>query len=503
MKKISFLFLVFVSVNNFPQVKYPFKSFSDFKNQLHSVCNIVDEFTRTKSVNELFDTLRIHQKIPFAFGDSVAFLYRGSAASVIWAGDFNGWNPSVGSFNGTRIGLSNVWMCEKSFPAKARLDYKIVVGANWIVDPENPIVQYSGVGTTNSVLKMPEWKYPEETIYRSQINHGVLSDNFSISSTNLSYIVYYKVYLPYGYNELKNLPVIYVTDGQEYSDENLGSMINVLDNLIYDKKIKPVIAVFIDPRSFPNSSGVNRRGDEYTINKKYADFVADELVSQIDSKYKTNSSPDARAIMGTSLGGLNSAYFGAYRYDKFHLIGIHSPAFQVKTQIYDMYDKAEKLPLKVFMSTGTIFDTQSNALKLKSILDSKSYPLMYIEVPEGHSWGNWRSLLDEPLIYFFQPEIQTGVMKKEKLPDEIEIGNYPNPFNPETIIWFSTLKPEYITIRIYNSIGQQIDTVFSNKYFFEGRHSFSYNASKFTSGVYFCNLSSTTTNRIKKMVVVK
>jgi enterochelin esterase family protein len=59
------------------------------------------------------------------------------------------------------------------------------------------------------------------------------------------------------------------------------------------------------------------------------------------------------------------------------------------------------LPLKIYMSTGTIFDTQEKARQMRDILTEKNYPLLYKEVNEGHSWGNWRALIDEPLVYFF------------------------------------------------------------------------------------------------------
>ena len=53
------------------------------------------------------------------------------------------------------------------------------------------------------------------------------------------------------------------------------------------------------------------------------------------------------------------------------------------------------------MSTGVIFDTQDKARAMKEVLDSKGYQLQYIEVNQGHSWGNWRALIEEPLVYFF------------------------------------------------------------------------------------------------------
>lgn len=403
--RLALILFIFLSSLSSAQKIFQFKTFHEFTAKLDSICNLTDETARSVSVNELWDTLKQHNKIPFASGDSVAFLFRGDANSVSWAGDFNSWDPSKGNFKGTRVGPSNIWRCVKSFPAKARLDYKVIVDGNWKPDPDNHLTQYSGVGSTNSELRMPDWVFSEYAIRNPKIPGGKFGVADSIKSTNLGYTVYYNVYTPADYEKLSDLPVIYITDGQEYSDERLGSMITVLDNLIHQKKIKPIVAVFINPRALPNSAGTNRRISEYTINQKFADFVADELVALIDSKYKTNKSPNARAILGTSLGGINSAYFGFYRSDKFHLIAIHSPAFWFKPEIFDDYTNFPKLPLKIFMSTGTINDTQKEALKMKTIFESKGYPLMYVEVPEGHSWGNWRSLMDEPLIYFFRDTI--------------------------------------------------------------------------------------------------
>jgi enterochelin esterase family protein len=296
------------------------------------------------------------------------------------------------------LGKSPYWWLKKNFPNDARLDYKIVVGNNWMLDPANKEVQYSGFGP-NSVLKMPDWVFPEETIRQEGVVKGTFSDNQQIQSnaSNLNYKVNYRVYLPYNYATVSNCPVIYITDGHEYSDDRLGAMLIVLDNLIFSGKIEPVIAIFIDPRD--PSSGNNRRMSEYRANLKFANFVSDELVPFIDNNYKTTTSASKRAILGTSLGGWNSAFFGFTRSDKFQLIGIHSPAFD--DAIIQNFQNSNKLPLKIYMSTGTIFDTKTKARQMRDILIAKEYPLSYKEVNEGHSWGNWRALIDEPLLYFF------------------------------------------------------------------------------------------------------
>ncbi len=386
-------------IDNTVQVKTDFASINEFTKTLSEYALNEDVEQRDSVLKVLFDTLKTEQKIPFAMDDSVVFLYYGkSATSVSWAGDFNGWDNSSADWKGAQIGTSGVWMLKKKFPTDARLDYKVVTnGSNWILDPLNSRVQYSGFGP-NSELRMPAWVYPPETILGEGVNRGTLSDNILIMSTNMAYQIQYRVYLPFNYENLQNLPVVYVADGHEYADDKLGSVKIVADNLTHTGKIEPVIFVFIDPRN-PSNLGENRRATEFRSNPNYVKFVSEELVPQIDATYKTANSANRRCIMGTSYGGWNASYFGVMRSDIFGLLCIHSPAFD--STIPAAYNAAAKLPLKIYMSTGVINDTQDKALALKAVLDSKGYDYQYKEVNEGHSWGNWRALIDEPLIYFF------------------------------------------------------------------------------------------------------
>ncbi|MFH0760599.1 MAG: alpha/beta hydrolase-fold protein [Bacteroidota bacterium] len=387
---------LFTDTNGQP-AGYTFRSFPEFRTTLDKIVNIIDSAERMNQVNNLWTRLKEDSQIPFRMDDSVAFLYRGAAKTVSWAGDFNGWNPDAKRFAGIRQGLSDIWMAVQKFPEDARLDYKIVVNGNWILDPDNPNIQWSGMGP-NSELRMPGWKFPEETILSPDVIRGNLSENILIKSEKLGYQVNYKVYTPFNYFRCENLPVIYVTDGHEYADDLKGGMILILDNLIFSGEIRPVIAVFIDPRE-PGKESNNRRMQEYVCNQKFADFVGDELIPVIDKNYKTHACPDDRAILGTSLGGMNSAWFGAVRARDFHLLGIQSPAFN-KT-VLECFANLEWFPFRVFMTTGVVYDTQEQALNMKAILDKNQVPYVYREVNEGHSWGNWRALLGDMLRWFF------------------------------------------------------------------------------------------------------
>ncbi len=392
------------SPNNEPFVYNNYSSVHELEVDLQRIAKIEDSSEQSIAAGILWDSLRSNKRIPFAINDSVMFLYKGTEQNngVSWAGDFNWWSATqnAATVKMVRLGSSKIFYYTTTFPPDARLDYKAVVDGQWILDPANPNIQYSGFGP-NSELRMPQWNQAQETIPIQDVTKGNLSEDHFIKSSlqNLNYTVAYKVYTPHNYQQKSNLPVIYVTDGHEYSNDRLGAMIIVLDNLIYQEKIEPIIAVFIDPRE-PGNLSNNRRMSEYAANPKFANFVADELVGLIDNTYKTDPTPSKRAILGTSMGGWISAYIGLTRSDKFQLVGIHSPAFD--DAIVSSYNQSPKLPLQIFMSTGTINDTQDRALRMKAVLDAKGYSTMYIEVNEGHSWGNWRALIEEPLTLFFK-----------------------------------------------------------------------------------------------------
>jgi enterochelin esterase family protein len=289
-------------------------------------------------------------------------------------------------------------------PDAARIDYKLVLnGSTWILDPNNPHQQYSGFGP-NSELRMPEWVFPQETVRDPSVPQGALSADLQIASDTLAYPVRYRVYTPAGYDALSNLPVIYVTDGHEYSDDRLGAMRIVVDNLIDDGRAAPALVVFIDPRSV--ATGQNQREDQYVQNPAFAHFVARELAPAVDAAYRTRTDRDGRVILGTSIGGVFALYLGLLHPNEFGRLAIQSPAFWVTESpdwwtgpsLYQMVAAAPASQFEVYMSAGTINDTATEARRMRDIMLSRSHGLTYREVPEGHSWGNWRALIDEMMI---------------------------------------------------------------------------------------------------------
>jgi enterochelin esterase-like enzyme len=390
---LGLIFLVFIAFDIGAQNPSEFTSV---------VKNLYDTATREQTWQKLIDD----QRIPLVIDDSVAFLYRGNAMSVTWQGDFNRWGYNK-DYNDKvkRIPGSDIWILKASFPTDARLDYKIALnGSEWILDPHNNAHQWSGVGggSPNSELRMPLWKEDPLTTYHvSDAARGRVEKDLLLHSKSLNYQMTYSVYMPPGYSASQKYPIIYVMDGYEYMHERLGNMVTILDNLIHLKKIVPVIAVFIDHREPINRSN-NRRMQELAINEKYFTFLTDELIPKIETKYSVAPDPSHRAILGTSLGGLSAAYFSFSKPEIFGLAGIQSPAFYIRPDIYKICDNPDKSPVKTFMSTGLIYDAPPESIKkMKTLLDRNTCTYQIKEVNQGHSWGNFRDLIDDMLIYFF------------------------------------------------------------------------------------------------------
>lgn len=375
----------------------PYESYAAMREALFDAANLEDTAASAAALDDIFAALEEADRIPYASGDSVAFLYRGPAESVSFPGDFNGWNPEA--TGALRVGWSDVWIQEDFFPEDARLDYKIVADGVWGLDPRNTRIQRSGFGD-NSELRMPGYVASRWVDRREDVPTGDLTPD-TLESERLGFTVALQIYTPPGFEGLDDLPVMYVTDGHEYADDRLGAMVPVMDNLIAAGKLRPMIAVFIDMRV----AGANRRHDLLVMNRDFVAFVVDELVPMIDMLLPTSTDRTDRGMLGTSLGGLNSMWFGYAAHETFGRIAIQSPAFQAgEGRIVGLLEESPPLDVDLYLTYGTFNDFGEHTERVLKILDAKGYDYGLKIVNEGHSWGNWRALLDEILLRFWPAE---------------------------------------------------------------------------------------------------
>lgn len=91
----------------------------------------------------------------------------------------------------------------------------------------------------------------------------------------------------------------------------------------------------------------------------------------------------------------------------------------------------------------------------------------------------------------------------EDLPKENKLfDNYPNPFNPTTVIKYEIKEPTHLSLRIFDSLGRLVE-VLEEATKSAGRHEVKFDGSKLSSGFYFYQLTSDKFNFTKKMLLVK
>ena len=80
--------------------------------------------------------------------------------------------------------------------------------------------------------------------------------------------------------------------------------------------------------------------------------------------------------------------------------------------------------------------------------------------------------------------------------------NYPDPFNPSTIISYKLPEAEHVDLNIYNILGQQVAQLVSG-YESAGQYAVTWNAKNFASGIYFYELHVKNFEQTKKMILLK
>src|SRR5690606_38610079 len=99
----------------------------------------------------------------------------------------------------------------------------------------------------------------------------------------------------------------------------------------------------------------------------------------------------------------------------------------------------------------------------------------------------------------------TGVLDSDEsqLPFGFNLEqNYPNPFNPSTTIKFAIPESGVYSLKIYNSLGEEVVELF-NKKLETGFYDIDFDASQLSSGMYIYNIKGSNINLSKKMMLLR
>ncbi|MCU0343309.1 MAG: YCF48-related protein [Ignavibacterium sp.] len=97
----------------------------------------------------------------------------------------------------------------------------------------------------------------------------------------------------------------------------------------------------------------------------------------------------------------------------------------------------------------------------------------------------------------------TSVEMGEVLPNDFSLSqNYPNPFNPSTSIQYAIASRQFVTLKVYDVLGNEVTTLV-NEEKPAGSYQVEFNASYLTSGIYFYKLTTGSFSETKKMMLLK
>ena len=98
----------------------------------------------------------------------------------------------------------------------------------------------------------------------------------------------------------------------------------------------------------------------------------------------------------------------------------------------------------------------------------------------------------------------TSIKADAKLVDTFELmQNYPNPFNPTTIIEFNIKTPGTYSLKLYNTLGQEVRTLVEETELSPGKHTYKMDARNLNSGVYLYKLDNSKKQITKKLMILK
>lgn len=207
-----------------------------------------------------------------------------------------------------------------------------------------------------------------------------------------------------------------------------------------------------------------------------------------------------------SIDSVNVSYYGQYLYEvtlNEIRVAPQNPVFDSNSMMlsWDFSDLNSRsfTGFRIDINAGQFtFDVDSTSFYLGNIIDI-SQSQYEISIQSVYSSG-----LSSPIYITIEQVL--GNNDVNEYTNEL-LGNYPNPFNPETSISFSLSEKQQVELSIYNVIGQKVKTLCRGE-FTRGIHNVKWdgrdsNNKESGAGVYFYNIKSEKLNRTGKMVLLK
>ena len=335
------------------------------------------------------------------------------AVKVEVTGDFlprEGTDPALVPVKAEMTETDGVWEYTTAPLASEIYSYSFIVDGLKVIDPQN---SYSvrNVANLSSIVIVGGGR--GDLYMAADVPHGTVSKLWYESPT-LKMTRRMTVYTPAGYeqNKKQKYPVLYLlhgAGGDEDAWQEIGRAVHIMDNLIAQGKIEPMIVVmpngFAGEVAAPGESADGLKVPEFQqrgmMDGGYEMSFMD-VVNHIESNYRVYKDKKHRAIAGLSMGGYHSLHISKYYPDMFDYVGLFSAAAWLRDHegvaIYQnqkdqLIAQFSKKPALYWIAIGDDDYLYKSNVKFRETLDEIGAEYEYYESKEGHIWRNWRVYL--------------------------------------------------------------------------------------------------------------
>ncbi len=339
---------------------------------------------------------------PLAAPGCVTFVWIGDASKVTLLRWIHGGVDRV-SFK--RVPDTPLWLLSLPVTDGGRFEYKLGVEHNgheeWELDSLNSSRAGDPYGE-NSVCQtfgyaQPEWSKPQGATAGTIVSLQVASMVFEETRDE-------QVYLPAHHDPEQSYPLLVIHDGADFI--TYADLATSLDNLIAAGTIPPIIAALVQTED---------RLNEYSRGHRHARYLVNDLLPQLESRFRLSERCEDRVLLGASLGAVVSLatvfrfpgvfggailQSGSFILDENKLEGRPHPVFRRVARLVEALKRTPSKPkLRAFVSTGELEGLASENAALAELLQEIGVSVLFKSAWDGHHWHNWRDQLRDGLVW--------------------------------------------------------------------------------------------------------
>ena len=281
-------------------------------------------------------------------------------------------------------------------------EYDFMVDGVQMLDPRNPAVKYNrGPAAISSLLDVrgttPRF-FDMKPVPRGKVEMRFYTSKTTGETSRIH------VYTPPNYEKLSRLPVLYLLHGGDGEDSvwtAFGRAHVILDNLIAERKVQPMIVVMPNGYAYGWDSAAAADKQQTDFQK---DFI-DNLIPFVQSNYRVSTNRKHRALAGLSRGGAQTLSIGLRNLQLFSRLGVFSAGNNNPQEAFkDVAANAQKVNEQLdllWIGAGTDDFAMAGAKRMSEFLTASNIKHTFRTTGGEHTWIVWRRYLQElaPLLW--------------------------------------------------------------------------------------------------------